>query len=63
MATDLRLRGLRDIDPETVPLPHGTEVITRVDRVLGDRRIPQGAMGRVVRVVGDDVTVQVIGAG
>ncbi|HKE19887.1 MAG TPA: nucleotidyltransferase domain-containing protein [Kofleriaceae bacterium] len=62
MATDLRLRGLRDI-AETVPLPHGTEVITRVDRVLGDRRIPRGAMGRVVRIVGDEVTVQVIGAG
>jgi hypothetical protein len=63
MATDLRLRGFSDIDPETVPLPHGTEVITRVDRVLGDRRIPQGAMGRVVRVDGDEVAVSVIGAG
>jgi hypothetical protein len=63
MATDLRLRGFHDIDPETVPLPHGTEVVTRVDRLVGARRIPQGAMGRVVRVDGDEVRVLVVGVG
>ena len=63
MATDLRLRGFHDIDPETVPLPHGTEVVTRVDRMLGARRIPQGAMGRVVRVDGEKVRVLVVGVG
>ena len=63
MATDLRLRGLSDIDPETVPLPHGTEVVTRVDRLAGERRIPQGALGRVVRIDGDLVRVLVVGVG
>jgi hypothetical protein len=63
MATDLRLRGFREIDPETVQLPHGTEVTTRVDRMCGDRRISQGAVGRVTRVVGDEVYVQVVGVG
>jgi len=63
MATDLRLRGLHDIDPEAVPLPHGTEVVTRVDRLAGERRIPQGAVGRVVRVDGDSVHVRVVGVG
>jgi len=60
---DLRLRGLHDIDPESVPLPHGTEVVTRVDRLAGERRIPQGAVGRVVRVDGDSVHVRVVGVG
>jgi hypothetical protein len=63
MATDLRLKGLRDIDPESVPLPHGTEVTTRVDRFAGDRRIPQGAMGRVVRAEEDEVRVAIVGVG
>jgi hypothetical protein len=63
MATDLRLRGFRDLDPESVPLPHGTEVITRVDRLAGERRIPQGALGRVIRVDGDKVSVLVVGVG
>jgi hypothetical protein len=63
VATDLRLRGLHDIDPEVVPLPHGTEVITRVERLAGERRIPQGAVGRVVRIDGDAVHVLVVGVG
>ncbi len=44
----LRPASLADVDPLSVPLPHGTEVITRVARVAGDRRIEQGALGRVV---------------
>ncbi len=51
-------------------LPHGTEVVTRVDRVLGERRIPQGALpipgtrvGRVTRTDGDAVDVTVVGVG
>src|SRR5688500_7567007 len=63
MATDLRLHGLGDIDPETVALPHGTEVVTRVDRLAGDRRVPQGAIGRVVQVDGDGVEVAIVGVG
>lgn len=63
MATEIELAGLRDIDPEAVPLPSGTEVITRVDRMAGERRIPQGAMGRVVGVDGDVVRVRIVGVG
>lgn len=39
---------LDDLDPRQVPLPNGTKVTTRVDRALGDRRVPQGAVGQVV---------------
>jgi hypothetical protein len=46
-----------------VPLPHGTEVVTRVERVDGARRVPQGAVGRVVAIVGDRFHVQIVGAG
>lgn len=29
---DLRVRGLAALDARAAPLPHGTEVVTRVDR-------------------------------
>ena len=54
---DLRLQSLVPLDERAVPLPHGTEVVTRVDRILGERRIPQGAVGRVSRVVEEEVDV------
>ena len=41
-----------------VPLPAGTEVTTRVDRVVGGELRPQGASGRVAAVDGDRVEVQ-----
>jgi hypothetical protein len=44
-------------DPLSVPLPHGTEVTTRVDR----GRIPAGAVGRVLAQQGDRYQVQVVG--
>src|SRR2546421_464953 len=44
---NLRVSGLLELDPLSVPLPSGTEVSTRVDRNTEDRRIPQGAIGRV----------------
>ncbi|MFN0249840.1 MAG: DNA polymerase beta superfamily protein [Kofleriaceae bacterium] len=53
----LRLGGLADLDPQTVPLPAGTEVTTRVDRSVGAYVIPQGASGRVAAVDGDRVDV------
>ena len=56
-------RGLADVDPLAVPLPHGTQVTTRVDRVVGDRRVPQGAIGRVVGSEGDELDVHVVGVG
>ena len=40
---DLRIKGLVHLDPLTVPLPNGTEVVTRFDRLLGERRVPKGA--------------------
>ncbi|XXX74902.1 nucleotidyltransferase domain-containing protein [Sorangium sp. So ce134] len=60
---ELRLRGLTHLDPLAVPLPHGTEVTTRVDRVLGDRRVPQGAIGRVVGSAGAELDVMLVGVG
>jgi hypothetical protein len=61
---DLRIRALAAIDPTSAPLPHGTEVTTRVDRVLSeDRRIPQGAVGRVVGSRGAEIDVHIVGVG
>jgi hypothetical protein len=44
-------------------LPNGTEVSTRVDRVVDGRVVPQGAVGRVVAQAGDALDVQVVGVG
>ena len=61
---DLRLRELDNIDPLAVPLPNGTEVTTRVDRVLTeDRRVPQGAVGRVVSQRDGELDVMIVGVG
>jgi hypothetical protein len=60
----LRVTGLTHLDPLAVPLPAGTEVTTRVDRTLGERVVPQGAVGRVVAShAGGAVDVQLIGIG
>jgi len=61
---DLRIRALTSIDPLSAPLPHGTEVTTRVDRVIdADRRIPQGAVGRVTGSRGTEIDVHIVGVG
>jgi hypothetical protein len=60
---DLRLRNLEQLDARAVPLPHGTEVVTRVDRILGERRVPQGSVGRVTKVDGDSLDVTIVGVG
>ncbi|MDQ3300040.1 MAG: nucleotidyltransferase domain-containing protein [Myxococcota bacterium] len=52
-----RLGGLQDLDPQTVPLPAGTEVTTRVDRTVDGELRPQGATGRVKAIEGDRVEV------
>lgn len=52
----LRLGGLADLDAETVPLPAGTEVVTRVDR----DGLPKGAIGRVRTIEGDAVEVTLV---
>jgi hypothetical protein len=53
----LRLGGLGDLDPTLVPLPPGTEVVTRVDREVDGELRPQGATGRVASLDGDRVEV------
>ncbi len=59
----LRIQALSDIDPLAVPLPNGTEVTTRVDRVCGDRIVPSGAVGRVVATTEEGLDVKVVGVG
>lgn len=60
---DLRLRNLEQLDARAVTLPHGTEVITRVERIVGERRVPQGMVGRVTKNDGDAVEVALVGIG
>src|SRR3954469_11208103 len=54
---------LGNIDPLAVPLPHGTEVSTRVEKLVGDQRIPQGVVGRVVRSREGGCDVLIVGLG
>ncbi len=52
------------IDPQAVPLPHGTEVATRYERCCSDKVIPQGSVGRVRQVLDNgDVEVRLVGWG
>ena len=46
----LRLGGLADLDPTAVPLPAGTEVVTRVARLVDGELRPGGATGRVAAI-------------
>ncbi|HEY6174957.1 MAG TPA: nucleotidyltransferase domain-containing protein, partial [Kofleriaceae bacterium] len=50
----LRLGGLSDVDPAAVPLPPGTEVVTRVARMVDGELRPGGATGRVVAITAAD---------
>lgn len=58
-----RLSALSELDPLSVPLPHGTEVTLRVERLLDGRRVPQGLVGRVVRARDGGFDVLVTGVG
>lgn len=58
-----RLPGLEELDPQAVPLPHGTEVTLRAERMLHGRRVPQGVIGRVVRARDGGYDVLVTGVG
>lgn len=60
---NVRVKGLGEIDPLSVRLVHGTEVTTRVERFAGERRVPEGAVGRVARTDGDLVDVSIVGVG
>ncbi len=59
----LRLRPLQTIDPLSVDLPHGTEIVTRVEKLCGERRVPQGTIGRVTAIDGSGLEVTVVGIG
>jgi hypothetical protein len=59
----MRIRSLETIDPLAVELPHGTEVITRVERTLGERHVPQGTIGRVTKTDGESIEVTFVGIG
>ena len=56
-AMALRLGGLADLDVDTVPLPAGTMVVTRVDREIAGKARRQGAVGRVAAIADDMVEV------
>lgn len=51
----LRLGGLADLDPASVPLPPGAQLVTRVDREVDGELLPRGATGRVAKRDGNRV--------
>ena len=59
----LKIDALAHLDPIATPLPHGTEVVTRVAREHGGRRVPEGTIGRVVATGAGDVDVAIVGVG
>ncbi len=63
MDVSRRLGGLGELDPLLVPLPHGTEVTTKVERTFLGRRVPQGLVGRVVRERDGGFDVVITGLG
>jgi hypothetical protein len=58
-----RISALAEVDPLSVPLPHGTEVTLRVERLHHGRRVPQGLVGRIVRARDGGFDVLVTGVG
>lgn len=58
-----RISALESVDPISVPLPHGTEVTTRVARWAGDRQVPQGLIGRVAREHEGGFDIHIAGVG
>lgn len=64
--TNLDIEGLRGIDPGRVPLPHGTQVTTTVERSIGagERPIPAGSVATVVELLPEGLLrVRVVGRG
>lgn len=58
-----RISALESVDPISVPLPHGTEVTTRVARLVGERQVPQGLIGRVTREREGGFDIHIAGVG
>lgn len=54
---------MRDDDSFSVPLPHGTDVVTRLEREQQGGRVAAGTPGRVVAVDGDAVDVHIVNVG
>ena len=59
----LRPSGLDGLDGAPSALHHGTEVTTRVERLVGDRRLPQGLVGRIARARDGGFDVHIVGVG
>jgi hypothetical protein len=58
-----RPSALDGLDGAPAQLPHGTEVATRVERLVGDRRLAPGMVGRVARARDDGFDVAIVGVG
>lgn len=58
-----RISALESVDPAAVPLPHGTEITTRVARLVGERQVPQGMIGRVTRERDGGFDIHIAGVG
>ncbi len=58
-----RLGGRDSGEGRALDLPHGTEVVTRVERVMGERRVARGAIGRVMKTHEDALDVAIVGVG
>jgi hypothetical protein len=59
----LEIESLAQLDERAAPLPHGSEVVTRVAREHGERRVPEGSVGRVVGTRDDSIDVAIVGVG
>ncbi len=55
-----KLTALERIDPQQVPLPNGTKVTARIELQVGERRVPQGAVGQVVASADEYVDVKLV---
>ena len=54
---DLRLRAFGEASDEPAALPHGTEVALRTAKRLGERNLPVGTVGRVMKTHADGAAV------
>lgn len=58
-----RPTALDTLDGGPAVLPHGTEVVIRVERLVNDRRLAPGLIGRVARARDDGYDVHLVGIG
>ncbi|MEX1362450.1 MAG: nucleotidyltransferase domain-containing protein [Nannocystaceae bacterium] len=66
MAQEVRIEGLRGVDPRTVPLPHGTQITTTAELRPddGQRPVPVGSVGTVVEHLPNArLRVRIVGRG